>query len=640
MLTQMRQVTRGFFAMAIIGLLALAFAIWGIHDVFRPIQSNEVAHGRGIAITDVEFARAFDNEFKAAQAQAQAQSGRKPTKQEAFAADFHMQVLDRMITQRVFDRLAEKAGVDTSDEAVAAEVRSNPAFQNPVTGAFDPNTYKTMLQRNGLTRSAYEADLRRNMTRVQLAHALATGVRPPSSFGRMILAFESERRTVAIAAVSPDRVPQPPAPTEAELAEFYKAQSRAFALPEMRTFTIVRADQSAFEARVDVPEAKIKELFDFRKDKLTTPEKRSFVLLSGPDQAKAQEASRRLASGEDPQAVARALGMQAIPFNDKTKGDIPDRKVADAVFALAAGATTQPVEGVAWTVARVSAITPGVTPTFEEARALLRNELARDEAQSMMEDAVEKFEDARSGGAPLEAAAQQAGLTVEKAGPVDARGLDEKGSPSPAVLDQPDLLKAAFAAVEGEPSDWISSEDGGSVLVRVDAVKPTGAPPLAQIRDQVATAWRYRKIGEAMQQIVKDVEAAVEGGQPFADAVRARRLQVMAQPQEIDRAGAQQGPMAPLAPAIFAAREGDVVSAVGGPRNQFMLIAHVMKVTRANPESDPQRVAALRQIVTEALSNDILASAQTGARQAAKIRLNQELIDRSVGKTDATDAGS
>jgi hypothetical protein len=131
------------------------------------------------------------------------------------------------------------------------------------------------------------------MTRAQLAQALVAGVRPPSSFGRMIMAFETEKRTVSIAAVAPDRVPPPPAPTDAELQAFYTAQSRAFALPEFRAFTIIRADPAAFEARVEVSEEKIKEAFEFQKTRLVTPERRSFVLISGGDQAKAEQAARR-----------------------------------------------------------------------------------------------------------------------------------------------------------------------------------------------------------------------------------------------------------------------------------------------------------------------------------------------------------
>ena len=193
----MRKVTRGWIALGVIGLLALAFAIWGINDVFKPVQSNDVAAGRGLKVGARDFELAFDNELKGIQAEA----NRPVTKQEAVDNNFHMQVLDRLVTQRVFDRLAERVGVNSSDAMVAARIQETPAFRNQVTGRFDANSYEALLAQNGISRSLYESDLRQGMTRSQLAQSLVAGVRPPSSFGRMILAFETEKRTVSIAAI-------------------------------------------------------------------------------------------------------------------------------------------------------------------------------------------------------------------------------------------------------------------------------------------------------------------------------------------------------------------------------------------------------------------------------------------------------
>lgn len=630
MLTELRKVTRGWVALGIIGLLALAFAIWGINDVFKPIQSNEVASGRGFKLTQNEFNAAFDGELKTVQAQA----GRPVTKQEAVAANFHMQVVDRLVSQRAFDRLVNRVGVGASDAMVRKDIESSPAFRNQITGAFDASAYQMLLAQNRLSRSMYEEDLRAGMARQQLASALVAGLRPPASFGAIVLAFETERRTVSIAAISPDRVPPPPAPTDAELQSFYTAQSAAFALPEFRAFTVVRAEPADFESRVEVAEDKIREMYEFRKAQLTTPERRSFTVISGGDRAKAEEAGRRLAAGEDPGVIARALGMQSIAFAQKAQNEAPDARLGAAVFAAAAGSTTAPIEGITWSVARVSEIFPGAAQTLEDARPALRAELARDEAEALLHEAIEKFEDARGSGADLEAAARQAGLSVTKTPLIEARGLAPDGRPEASVLDKPELLKTVFDASEGEPTDWVSEAGGASYLVRIDQLKPAGPPPLAQVRERVAEAWRLQKIGQGMAKIVDDVATAVRGGAGFADAVRAQRLQTVATAQTIDRRSAQQTASPQLTQAIFAAREGDVVSGVGGPRNQLMFLARVEKIERDDPAANPQGVQQRRQAMAEALINDTLATVQSAARAEARVRLNQPLIDRLVGKTD------
>lgn len=631
MLTELRKVTRGWVALAVIGLLALAFAIWGINDVFKPIQSNTVASGRGVEVSQQEFNTAFDNEIERARAQAK----RVVTRQEAVEANLHMRLLDRLVTQRVFDRLARRVNVSASDEMVAKDIQETQAFRNPVTGAFDANTYASMLAQNRITRAFYESDLRNDMARRQLANALVAGIRPPSSFGRMVMAFETEKRTISVAAVTPDRIPAPPAPTETEIETFYKAQSAGFALPEYRAFTVISAEPSDFSARVEVPESKVVELFEFRKAQLITPEKRSFVMLSGAkDRATAEQAGRRLASGEAPQSIANALGLQVVQVTQKAKNEAPDTRIGEAVFATPAGQVTSPVQGVTWSVARISEVVAGVTPTLEDMRTQLRTELAQEEAQTLMNDAVEKFDDIRSGGAALEEAAAQSGLSVTKIPLVDARGLNAAGQPEATILDRTELVKAAFEAGEGDPTDWTSTDQGGSFLIRIDTVRPAGPPPLAQVRDRVVFAWRMQKIGEGMRKIAEDVRTAVAGGAKFADAARAAGASMVTTSQTIDRRTAGQGGPSPqLMGAVFGGRRGDVVTGSGGPGGAVLFIAHIESVERADPAADPQLLEQARQSIGSMIADDTLATVQAVAKRDAHIRLNQQLIDRLVGKT-------
>ena len=631
MLTELRKVTRGWVAMAVIGLLALAFAIWGINDVFKPIQPNTVASGRGIALTQQEFNTAFDNEIERARTQAK----RAVTRQEAVEANLHMRLIDRLVTQRVFDGLARRVNVSASDAMVAKDIQETEAFRSPVTGAFDAGNYASLLAQNRITRSFYEADLRNDMARRQLANALVAGIRPPSSFGRIVMAFDTEKRTISIAAIAPDRIGAPPVPTAAEIDAFYKAQSAGFALPEYRAFTVIAAEPADFTAHVEVPEAKITELFQFRKAQLATPEKRSFVMLSGArDRAIAEQAGRRLAAAEDPQAIARALSLQVVEVAQKPKSGAPDARIGEAVFATASGQVTAPVHGVTWSVARVTEVIAGVTPALDDLRAQLRAELAQEEAQTLMNEAVEKFDDIRAGGAALEEAAAQSGLSVTKIPLVDARGLNAAGQPEATIIDRPELVPAAFAAGEGDPTDWTSTEQGGSYLIRIDAGRPAGPPPLAQVRDRVVYAWRMQKVGEGMRKIADDIRIAVAGGAKFVDAARAQRVPVVTTAQTLDRRMAgQDGPSPQLMGAVFSGRQGDVVTGAGGPGGAVLFIAHIESIQRADPANDPALLEQARQSLGSMLADDTLATIQAAAKRDAHIRLNQQLIDRLVGKT-------
>lgn len=638
MLTELRNVTRGWFAMAIIGLIALAFTIWGINDGLRPIQSNDVASGRDVKVSRQEFNLAFDNEVE----RQRTLTKRPVSRQEAVDANLHMQVVNRLVADRSVDRLMQRINVGVSDEMLRKSGRAIEAFRNPITGEFDPQTYLALLAKNGLPVSYFEDDLRRSIARDQFDGALAAGIRPPSSFGRIVMAFETERRTISIAAITPDRVGVPPAPTDAEIEAFYKAQSSAFALPAYRAFTVIRAEPADFAERIEVPEDKIKDLYEFRKAQLATPEKRSFVLLSGgADRAAAEAAGRRLASGEDPQTVARALNMQAQTFDAKAKTEAPDTRIADAVFNTTVGQITAPIQGITWSIARVTGMTPAASPTLEDIRTELRAELAREEAQTLMNDAVEKFDDIRAGGAPLEEAAAQSGLSLTRIPLVDSRGLSTNGQPEPGVLDQPEVIEAAFAAAEGDPTDWSSTEEGGSYMIRIDTVKPAGPPPLEQVRDRVANAWRMQKVADGMRKIFEDISAAVAGGATFADAVRAQRVPMAVTSQTLNRQMAGQGgPSRELMGAVFSGPKGSVVSGAGGPGGAVLFVAQIENIERDDPAENPALLEQARQALGGMIADDMLRTVQSAARQEARIRLNQPLIDQLVGKTSAADEGA
>ena len=59
--------------------------------------------------------------------------------------------------------------------AMDCAIRTDDAFKNQVTGAFDPETYRSLLQQNGLSEREYEDGLRGGLKRRQIISATAAG---------------------------------------------------------------------------------------------------------------------------------------------------------------------------------------------------------------------------------------------------------------------------------------------------------------------------------------------------------------------------------------------------------------------------------------------------------------------------------
>jgi peptidyl-prolyl cis-trans isomerase D len=632
MLTGIRRFTQGWIAGGLLSVLIAAFAVWGIQDVFRTAPKNAVAAGRGVQITAEEFRKAFDNALEEIRAQS---NGQAISTQDAVDNHVDTAVLQRLMNQKALDRLASQLGIGASDAMIAKAIRDDPNFKSQLTGAFDKQAYQQLLAQNGLTPAAYENQLRSGLRRRQIALALAGGLHAPKSFASLIYNYETERRVVSIASIPSSRIGKPPEPTEAQLQAFYKENAPRFATPEYRRTTLVIASPQPFEAKANVPEDEIQKLYEFRKPKLGGVETRSFVQISAPTREAAEEAARRLAAGEDAQKIASSLKLQAINFDKTAKAQVPDPAIAEAVFALKPGQTTGAIKGrLAWATARVTDIVPGSAPSYDSMRESLRAELAKEQAKSLLNDAVQKFEDARSGGKSLEEAAKEAGLTATPQAQIDAEGRDPSGAPDPAFASDPALLKAVFQAPVNEMTDFMPAPDGSYVLARVDAITPPGVRAFADVKPLLTLGWKARQTGEAMRKFSEDFMAAVNSGKGFAETAKAMKLPMVATSQSLTRQAAMQGGAQRLGAAIFAAKKGGVVSEPDD-RGDALLIAKVEDITRQAPEDNPQLFAQAQQSADQFAANDLLLAVQDAAVRDAKFKTNEKLLKQTLGVSDA-----
>jgi peptidyl-prolyl cis-trans isomerase D len=449
---------------------------------------------------------------------------------------------------------------------------------------------------------------------------------------------ETEQRAVSAAVAPASLAGQPPTPTEADLQTFYKANQSRFATPEYRALTLAIANPAIFAAKVEVPEEDIKKQYEYEKPKLAGGETRTFIAISAPDQTAANEAARRLAAGEEPTKVAAALKLQAIPFNAVRKDQVPDPALAEAVFGLKEGQTSGAIKGkLAWGAAKVVKIEGGAAPSYESMREQLRTQLAHDAAANALNDAIDKFEEARSGGKSFEEAAQSVGLLIVKHEKADAQGRDPGGAPIQGIADNQNLLKAIAATNASETTEFTATPDNGYVMARVDDIIPAGTRPFEEVKPALTLQWQSQKIGEQMRKVVDDFIAQVKAGKPFADTARAKKMQVVVTGAAFTRQSIAQSPVAPAAGAIFDAAKGDVVSA---PAGNAIMVAQITDVIRPPPESNPAMFEQARQMASQFLAQDLIAGVQQKAVVDAKVKFNDKLRMQALGLGETSEGAN
>jgi peptidyl-prolyl cis-trans isomerase D len=475
--------------------------------------------------------------------------------------------------------------------------------------------------------------MRGDLIRQMLADAMTSGVRAPSSYGDLLYTYNAETRVVSVAMAMANTVGAIPAPTQEQLQTFWTDNQDALRLPEYRRVTLIYARPADFVSRVNITDQQLQTEFEQRRASLTQPERRTYVRVVAQNQAQATDVAERINRGESPQAVATALHLQMTNGTDEARTDVPDTRVADAIFSMPARAPARVVQGqlTAWAVVRVDSVTPAVQPNFAAVRDQIRQALATDQASDLLNTAVSAFEDARSAGTAAAAAARQQGFTVVTIPAVDAQGRDAAGQPVAALAGQREILQTAFQTPEGEASDFIPVTDA-DVVVAVEGVTPTRVRTLDEARAELTRAWTAREEARRLREKGEQLVAAVHGGQSFAAAARAARFNLVVSSHPMSRRDAGQIPARGLPAQIFAASEGDVLSDLRSDSGA-VLVAVVEHINRPDPAAAPQDVEAARAQIEQSVQSSFAEAMTDQIVADAHPRRNEQLLQSTFQRT-------
>jgi peptidyl-prolyl cis-trans isomerase D len=509
MLAAIRDFAKSWPAKILMGLLAISFVTWGVNQAgFTGAVGDHVVKAGDRTISSLEFRREYDNYRN----RLQEQTGQTITTEMAQENNLDAVVLNGVATREAFAALLTRVGIRPSDKLLVGEIEKMQGFFDPITGRFDRKTYEQRLDENGLTPEMFEAVMRDEMAAQHWAVAVQNGLVAPRAYGAMAAVFGLESRDLAFFVMPPQSVPRPAMPTDAQLTAFINENKQVLTVPETRVLTVVPFTPQAAEGGVGaIDPAELQKRYEFRKDTLSQPETRTVVQIPVKDQAAAQAVATRLRAGEDPQAIAKSIGVDAVTFEDRPLTAISDRKVGQAAFKMVAGEVA-PVQGdLGLSVVKVVSVTPGREVTLEEARPMLEAEIRKDMVAEKVYEQTQAYEDAHQAGASLAEAAEKAGIPTMTIGPITAEGVDAQGRQLQGL--PPKILETAFALTSGGESDIVDLGDGAYFAVRVERVTPAAVPPLEEIRADVTRAWMNREVVRALEAKATELSTRIQKGE-------------------------------------------------------------------------------------------------------------------------------
>jgi peptidyl-prolyl cis-trans isomerase D len=615
MLASLRNATRSWYVRGFLILLASTFALFfgSGGSMFSGIGNRPVAEVGRIAIGQSEYADAYFRAYR--------RISTSFSPDEARAIGLPLQTLRELIAGALLDNAVRDLGVTVPDAEVAALIRSQ-------IGAVSPAVYQDMLRQDGYTVARFEAEVRRDTARWQVLATFAGLPEAPRVLAESLYRHRNERRIVRIATIPPDVAGDIAPPDDPVLAEYYTNNTGLYTAPEFRDLTFITMLPEDVIDTVRVTENELALEYESRLATYTTPATRGLSQLFFSTGENARAARARIDDYELGVPFAQAASGSQQADADVRLGvvtrDVLPAAVADAVFALAEGEISPPLQSeFGWHIYRVDAVVEGTTRNLNDVRAELHDDIALRKSINAMFALSISLDDTLAGGASLEEAAGQVGLTSERV-TVDANGLGRDGARPSSLPEFAQFLSVAAQTSEGRESRLIDTPEGGYFVLRVNQVIPRAVRPLDKVAGQVRDDWiaaeRGRRVLEFAEEFLALAELAGDLGRATADAGLDSGV---TQPflRTSEGAGGSVSPQ--LVRNAFALAEGGFTLAPALGLEGGFHVARLIEVVHADPAADAAAVDALQAGLGESFSSDLLRQYEAALQEAISISVDE-----------------
>jgi peptidyl-prolyl cis-trans isomerase D len=610
MLQSLRRAADTWAAKLLLIVMVFAFGIWGVQASMFAGSASAVVTVGNQKVSDVEFRIAFNNVVQ----MISQQFGTRLTLEQAKMFGAEQMVYGRLVSGAALDQLAENMKLGLSEDRILMLIQQEPAFKDPVSGAFSRDRMMEQLQAGNIRQEDYLLSVTQQAVRSQIVDAVSDGFVAPQTLTGALEAYSNESRDIDYLLLGKSNIEPIKPPSDDELGKWFEANKDKYKAPEYRKFSFVKLEPADIADPTAISDEAVKEDYEKRKESYRTPETRTIEQLSFPDKAAADAAAAKLAAGTTFEQLIAEQGKTAtdVLLGDFRKDTMPTPAMADAAFGVKTdGGTSGVVDGlVGPVILRVTNIRPEVVKTLDEVKDATRKELALVLANDEIENVYKSFEDVRASGASLAESAKQQKLKVVTIDAIDAESKDMKGVEVAGLPSAQKLVNDVFQAEIGTEPLPLALQDGGYVWFEVLDIVPARDRKLEEVKDKAVADWTAEQQKAALAKKAQDIVAQVKGGKALADVATELKIAVES------KAGLRRG-------ASDAVLSTDAVSAAfDGPKG--------LATNAAAEGGDTQIVILVKEINANAPA-DALENKDEQIKELAQ-NASQDLLNQMVGE--------
>lgn len=609
---------------AVVAILVVSFAIWGVGDIFRGFGRSTVATVGATDIAVEQFRQVYNERIQ----QISAQIGRPIPPDQVRELGLDRQILAQLMAEIALDERARRSGLGITEAEVARQIRELPAFRGP-SGSFDHDIFLQRIRAAGYTESRFVSERRRLMIRQQLTETVSDVASAPKTVLDLVNRFQNEQRTIEYVELGRAQAGEIPEPSEDEIRSYFEARKVTFRAPEYRRIVIASLNPADVAKWIAISDEEAKRIYDERRNSFVTPGRRHLQQIIFHSEEEAAAVKKRIDAGASFADIAQARGIteKDIDLGFVTRAALaPD--VAEAAFSLPKGGVSNPVKArIGYALVRVVEIEPDKVKPFEEAAPEIKQELARERTREEINDKHDKIEDERAAGATLAEAAQKAGLTPTVIEAVDRQGRDPGGAPVSGL--PPNILATTFQTDVGVETDPVRTQEGGYVWYEVTGITPSRERNFEEAKDAVEQRWRDDQVAERLQQKAAELLDRLKAGKSLADVAAEAGLKVQTA-ASLRRNGPAPGLSPAAVAAAFGLQQGEYGSADGNNATE-KIVFRVAAVTVPPIDFASDQGKQFEETLRKAIGEDLLRQYLAEVEREVGVSINEDALRRVVG---------
>lgn len=626
MLDNIRSLAQGWVGKALLALITIPFALFGI-DSYLSSAGNNVAvaevGGNNISI------QAYSEALKNTRARLQAEG--KVDQSQLDSPEVKALVLNQLINKQLLSDEVHHAKYAISDAQLSTFITGMPEFQKD--GKFSQELYDQLLQQNHITPSRFEAGMRADLLAQQAQDGIArlgfiSNKRADDAFK-----LANQQRVVTVSELKTKDFISQVKIDPAAVKAYYELHKDKLRVPEQVKIEFLLLSASSLIPTIKVDDAEVKKFYDENTSKFQGNEQRraSHILIGfgvSATQEKKQEAKAKAEEllaiiKKDPSKFeALAVKNSQDPGSAIKGGDLGVfgrgamvKPFEDAAFSLKVNQVSDLVESeYGYHIIKVTEI-KGESSDFNSLRPQVKAELMYQKAQTAFTEQAEGFTNMvyeQSGS--LQPAAKAFGGQVQTSDWLsrEAGAKFFKNDKIMNLIFSDEVLKdhRNTEAVEVSPNNLVSA--------RVAEYKPAAPKSFDEVKAGIED---LLKIEAAAKLASSKGDAALKSLQQGKEVAGIEWIPEVT----VDRKNAQG--LTDLAMSQAFNTNTTKLPAYSGMADakQGYLLVKVIKVNTVIP-TDAEAQKAAKTSLNEALASEYLTAYKQSLRDKAKVKVNEKIL--------------